>query len=96
MKKSEFSRRSWFAKSRNQAAKVRFNKYQLLTTTDRLKMAAKYYFYLLLFKLAMLEFHLNMFFGKTTIGVFNVINRWKIRVNFNVNLAAENCRNSQR
>lgn len=96
MKKSEMAKNIWFNRTNQQSVKAEIHRYLNLTKVEQVKKIVIYYFYLVLFKLALLEFYLNLYVGKLFISCFNVVNLHKIRVNALVNSRAELIRDSQK
>lgn len=96
MKKSEMAQKFWFNRTKRQSAKAEIEKQSALNLIQKLKKIILYYFYLVLFKLALLEFYANLYVGKFFIGCFNLVNRHKIRVNALIQLRANAVGDSQK
>jgi hypothetical protein len=96
MKKSDLARKIWFRNTAIENHKLVFSNEISLTKVKRVFRVYKYYYYLMMFKLALVEFKLNLLLGKITIFFFNLINAHKIRVNRIVNERSQAVSDSQK
>jgi hypothetical protein len=92
MNKAEYARKIWFNRTQGVAGAAKYKKLMDEPKWKREIRRLKYYFYNFLFQLALIEFKLNLFAGKSIVAVFNLVNFHKIRVNRIVNEYAEKCR----
>lgn len=92
MSKSEYAKKIWFNRTQNIAGATQYKKLMNEPKLKREIRRWKYYFYNLMFQLALIEFKLNLFIGKSIVAIFNIVNFHKIRVNRIVNEYAEKCR----
>jgi hypothetical protein len=95
MKKSEMAQKIWFSRTKRSGVQIEIDRIISMTKVERIIKIIKYYFYLVMFKLALLEFYVNLNAGKFFILCFNLVNKHKIRVNNLVQSSADKIRELQ-
>ena len=94
---SHFKRKQAIRVHREKVAeKVKFMKTPMKSVGKMLSNGLVYLFWSILFNLTLVEFKINLGVGKLVVGIFNIVNKHKLRVHKNIQFYADKCKGSKK